>query len=68
VLVQVGTEGSGGRREERLSEAGVEGNGVDGVKGQIQGADAGLLEVKDLLDLLVELVGYSQSAYVASST
>jgi hypothetical protein len=32
VLVQVGTEGSGGRREERFSEAGVEGYGVDGVK------------------------------------
>lgn len=67
VFVQVGTKGSGGRREERFSEAGVEGNGVDGVKSQVQGANAGLLEVEDLLDLLVKLVGYSSVSFVCSS-
>lgn len=58
VLVQVRAQGGGGGREERFTKASVEGNRVSRVKGDVQGADAGLLHVENLLNLLVELVGY----------
>lgn len=59
VLVQVGVNGSAGSRVDGGTEAGVESNRVGGIEGNGRGADPGLLEVDDILDLLVELVGYN---------
>ncbi|KAB5583682.1 hypothetical protein GE09DRAFT_308169 [Coniochaeta sp. 2T2.1] len=68
VLVQVGAEGSGARRVESGAEAGVESNGVSGVKGEGCGIDLGLLQVQSMLNLFVELEGYRVSQQTSSSS
>jgi hypothetical protein len=57
VLVQVRRDRGVGRRIEGSTKAGVEGSRVGGIEGNSGGVDLSLLEVDDVLDLLMVLVG-----------